>query len=295
MKQMKQLFFSLALLLPAGVYAQPHHEVGLMGGVSNYIGDLQEKVFPAQGYKPVGGIFYKYFMNPHLGVRFGISRTQITGADSLSEVLLKRQRNLRFSSNVTEVHGALELNMLPIEVHRMKVTPYAFAGLAVYYSNPFADGPNSEKVYLRPLGTEGQGLPEYPDRKEYNLVNVAFPIGGGLKFFIGKTFMITTELGFRYTTTDYLDDVSKSYVHLPTLEKYKGKLAVDMAYRGDESPYWDGSYYPDYKYQRGDSKSNDWYWFGSLGVAIYFEAFGNIAEYWQTKCPGSRKFNWGSR
>jgi len=283
------------MLFTVSAFAQPHHEFGMMGGVSNYIGDLQDKAFPAYGYKPMGGLFYKYFMNPHLGLRFGISRTQITGADSLSDNPLKRQRNLRFASNLTEVHGALELNLLPVEVNRFKFTPYVFGGLAVYYSNPFADGPNNEKVFLRPLSTEGQGLPEYPDRKEYNLVNVALPIGGGLKFFVGKTLMITTELGFRYTTSDYLDDVSKSYVNLPTLEQHKGKLAVDMAYRGYQNENWDGSYYPDYKYQRGDSKANDWYWFGGLTVAIYFEAFGNIAEYWQTKCPGSQKFKWGSR
>jgi hypothetical protein len=97
--------------------------------------------------------------------------------------------------------------------------------------------------------------------------------------------MITTELGFRYTTTDYLDDVSKSYVNMDTLFAYKGRQAVDLSYRGDETKNWDGHYYPNYKYQRGDSKANDWYWFGGISVAIYFRAFGNVKEYWQTHCP----------
>lgn len=282
---MKRFLLSLAFLLPLCTQAQQHHEIGLMAGVANYYGDLQDKVFPSYGYKPMGGIVYKYFMSPHVGLRFGATYSSLTAADSLSNIPVKKERNLRFATNIFEVHGGLELNLLPIDVDRMKVTPYIFGGISVFYFNPYTDGPNQERVYLRPLSTEGQGLPQYPDRKEYSLVNVAFPIGGGLKFFVGKTLMITTELGFRYTSTDYLDDVSKSYVNMDTLFAYKGRQAVDLSYRGDEVKSWDGSYYPNYKYQRGDSKANDWYWFGGVSVAIYFRAFGNVKEYWQTHCP----------
>lgn len=285
MIQMKRFLLSLAFLLPLCAQAQQHHEIGLMAGVSNYYGDLQNKMFPNYGYKPMGGIVYKYFMSPHVGLRFGATYTSLTAADSLSDIPVKKERNLRFATNLFEVHGGLELNLLPIDVDRMKVTPYIFGGVSVFYYNPYTDGPNQERVYLRPLSTEGQGLSQYPDRKEYSLVNAAFPFGGGLKFFVGKTLMITTELGFRYTTTDYLDDVSKSYVNMDTLFAYKGRQAVDLSYRGDETKSWDGHYYPNYKYQRGDSKANDWYWFGGISVAIYFRAFGNVKEYWQTHCP----------
>lgn len=282
---MKRFLLSLALLLPMCVQAQSHHEIGIMAGVSNYYGDLQDKVFADYGYKPMGGIIYKYFFNPHLGMRFGASYASITAADSLSSSQVKRDRNLRFGSSVFEVHGGLELNFLPIDIDRMKVTPYIFGGIGVFYFNPYTDGFNGEKVYLRPLSTEGQGLAQYPDRKEYSPVAVSFPFGGGMKFLIGKTLVVTTELGFRYTTTDYLDDVSKSYVNLDTLAAYRGKQAAQLSYRGDETRTWDGHYYPDYKYQRGDSKSNDWYWFGGVSVSIYFRAFGNVGQYIQTHCP----------
>ncbi len=262
-----------------------HHEIGIQVGVANYYGDLQDKVFPSDGYRPMAGIIYKYFVSPHVGIRFGVSHASITAADSLSTSQVKRERNLRFATGITEVHGGLELNLLPIAVDKMKVTPYIFGGIGLFYFNPYTDGPNNEKVYLRPLSTEGQGLAEYPDRKEYSRVNVAFPIGGGLKFFVGKTLMITTELGFRYTTTDYLDDVSKSYVDLNVLKQSKGQQSVDLSFRGDEVATWDGSYYPNYKYQRGDSKANDWYWYGGISVAIYFDAFGNVGKWWMTRCP----------
>jgi hypothetical protein len=119
----------------------------------------------------------------------------------------------------------------------------------------------------------------YPDRKQYSLVNIAFPFGGGMKFVIGKTLVITPELGFRYTNTDYLDDVSKSYVNLDTLKAYKGTLAKNMSYRGKDVNN------PNDGFQRGDIKSNDWYWFGNITVTVFFRAFGNPKEYIKTRCP----------
>lgn len=281
---MKRLLLCIFILSPLLSHAQAHHEIGLMAGVSNYYGDLQDEVFPSSGYKPMGGILYKYFANPHVGIRAGVAYTQIGAADSLSTIPVKRSRNLSFATSLLEGHAALELNMLPIDIHRVKVTPYVFGGISVFYYNPHTTNPNGDKVYLRPLSTEGQGLSQYPDRKEYSLVNVAFPVGGGLKFFIGKTLMVTTEIGFRYCATDYLDDVSKSYVQLDTLASFKGAQAADLSFRGDEVPGWDGNY-PQYKFQRGDSKANDWYWFGGVNVAIYLDAFGNVKDYIKTKCP----------
>ena len=274
----------MLLVLPLCSTAQRHHEIGLMVGTSNYYGDLQDKIFADHNYHPMVGIMYKYFFTPHLGIRFGASYTQLAAADSLSNVAVKKARNLSFNTDLVEVHGAMELNFLPIDVDRMKVSPYIFAGISVFYYNPYAYTADGTKIYLRPLSTEGQGLPQYPDRKQYHLVNAAFPVGGGMKFLVGKTLVITTELGFRYCATDYLDDVSKSYVNLDTLAATKGAIAAQLSFRGNELVNFDGKY-PDYKFQRGDSKNYDWYWFGGLGVNIYFDAFGNVKHYWQTHCP----------
>jgi hypothetical protein len=283
---MKRLIYSLILLssFPLSASAQMHHEIGLMAGVANYYGDLQTKSIPDYGFKPMGGIMYKYFMSPHVGLRFGASFAQLTAADSLSDIPVNKSRHLSFATNVFEIHGGLELNLLPIDVDRMKVTPYIFGGVAIFYSNPYTTANNGDKVFLRPLSTEGQGLSNYPDRKEYKLVNVAFPIGGGLKFLVGKTLMISTEVGLRYCATDYLDDVSRSYVNMDTLKVFRGAQAASLSYRGNEVAGWDGAY-PDFRHQRGDSKGNDWYYFAGLNVNIYFAAFGNVKEYLQTKCP----------
>lgn len=281
---MKRILFSLALIFPLCLQAQQHHEIGLSFGVANYFGDLQDKVFPSSGYKPVGGIVYKYFMSPHVGLRFGINYTNITAADSLSDIAANKSRNLSFATNILEGYVGLELNLLPIDIDRMKVTPYIFGGIAVFHFDPYALDPSGNKVFLRSLSTEGQGLAAYPDRKPYNTVQVSYPFGGGLKFFVGNVFIITPEIGFRYTNTDYLDDVSKSYVNLDTLAANRGKLAAQMSFRGNTAKGWDGNY-PDYRFQRGDSKTNDWYWFGTLTITVYFRTFGNVKDYLQGRCP----------
>lgn len=283
---MKRLLFSLLIIASFNFNAgaQLHHEVGLTAGVANYYGDLQTLSVPSYGFKPMGGLSYKFFMSPHVGIRLGASFAQLTAADSLSNIPVNRARNLSFATNMFEVHGGLEFNLLPIDIDRMKVTPYVFGGIALFYSNPYTTQQNGDKVFLRPLSTEGQGLAQYPDRKEYKLVNVAFPIGGGLKFLVGNTLVITTEVGLRYCATDYLDDVSRSYVNLDTLSGFRGAQAANLSFRGDENPNWEGNY-PNYKYQRGDSKQNDWYYYCGLNVSIYFSALGNIKEYMQTKCP----------
>jgi len=282
------LSVAVAALLPILAFAQPtnrpHHEVGLMAGVSNYFGDLQDEYDPSFGYHPVGGVLYKYFTHPRIGFRFGAAYTRLSAADSLSRIPVKRARNLNFATNLFEVHGGLEVNLLAVDFDRAKVSPYIFGGIALFYYNPWTRDSMGERVYLRPLSTEGQGLSQYPDRKEYNLVNVAFPIGGGLKFFVGNTLMITTELGLRYCATDYLDDVSRSYVNLDTLGAFRGAQAVQYSFREDERAGWEGNY-PNFGNQRGDSKANDWYWFGGISVSIYFDAFGNVSRYLQTRCP----------
>ncbi len=281
---MKRILFSLALLFSTHLYAQEHHELGVMGGVANYYGDLQPSLLPSYGYKPVAGIVYKYFMNPFIALRCGATYNSLTASDSRSSITEDRARNLSFSTNVYELHAALEINFLPVEVKKKKFSPYIFGGIAGFYFNPYAYDNSGNKVFLKPLGTEGEGLAMYPDRKQYSLVNMAFPFGGGLKFFMGKRMMLCLEMGYRYTNTDYLDDVSKSYVNLNVLQAEKGTLAAQMSYRGNTVSGWNGNY-PNYGVARGDNQANDWYWYGTISLSVFFHSSAYDADYINTKCP----------
>lgn len=282
---MKKILLSVLLGLPFATLAQKHHEIGLVGGVSGYRGDLSQAWLPhAKTVFPMGGIQYKFFTNPNFGFRFGLNVLQIGGADSLSASKADVARNLSFSNRLIELQGGVEFNLIPVDVHKYKFTPYVFAGVAAVYSNPYAYDREYKKVYLRDLGTEGQGLPMYPDRKPYSVMHASFPLGLGIKGFIGNTVMVTAEVGLRYVTSDYLDDVSRTYVNLDTLQLYKGAKSVEMSYRGDELAEWDHNF-PGDKVRRGDYQNNDWYWSANIGFTIYFEAFGNPLRWRGAKCP----------
>jgi hypothetical protein len=264
-----------------------HHEMGIFGGTANYYGDLKPDFFGDYSYTPVGGLQYKYFISPRTGFRFGANFAEITAADSLSRIQSMRERNLNFTTNLFELSAGLEMNLLKVDLDYFKFSPYAFGGMAVYYSNPFTNDLNDNKVYLRPLSTEGQGLPAYTDRRMYNLVNFAVPFGGGMKVLVGRKVMVTAELGARLALSDYLDDVSKSYVNMDTLYFYKGKQSVDLSWRNDEiygQTVNEQRDYPNYGYRRGDHKANDMYWFGGLGIAIYFDSFGNLWPSRYSRC-----------
>jgi hypothetical protein len=106
-------------------------------------------------------------------------------------------------------------------------------------------------------------LSGYPDRKPYSLTQPAIPFGGGIKYAINDNLRLGLELGFRKLFTDYLDDVSTTYVNPADLLAAKGQLAVDMSYRGDELPGGNPNY-PAKGSQRGGAKKQDWYYFFGL-------------------------------
>lgn len=283
---MKKLLFSAIIALPLMATAQKHHEIGLSAGVSTFFGDVQPNLIPEDNklMRPSFGVLYKYYPSPHVGFRFAANYINLMGADSLSQNKTYQRRNLSFRNNMAEVYGAIELNLLPVGPDQAKFSPFIFAGVGAFYTNPYSFDKDGKKVFLRDLSTEGQGVPGYPDRKLYPVISAAFPIGAGFKFLIGRKVMLTAEACARYTSTDYIDDVSKTYINLDTLNKYKGTEAVYFSYRGNQNYKWDGNY-PNNSFQRGDFKGNDWYWTAGITATIYFDAIGNVREYIQTKCP----------
>ncbi len=120
-----------------------------------------------------------------------------------------RERNLNFHSPIIEVSLVANYSFFDLQIN--KVTPYIFGGIALFGFNPYTFDTTGSKVYLRNLGTEGQGLNIYPDRKPYSLGQVAIPFGGGIRFRVTDNVYLGYEIGLRKVFTDYLDDVSTTY------------------------------------------------------------------------------------
>jgi hypothetical protein len=247
----------LALLMTSSLVAQIH--VGIFGGAAAYNGDLTEKIFPKKVTNGAIGITLNYELNEHIMLRGGFTYAIVGGADRFSDKPDNVMRNLAFETRLFEFSAVGEYNLLDIELTRY--TPYAFAGLAVFKFDPYAYDLNKNQVFLKPLSTEGQGIPGYI--KEYKLTQLAIPVGIGVKFAITDNLRIGLEGGLRKTFTDYLDDVSGNFIAEADLLAARGQLAVDMAYREDEVPGGDIAY-PVKGQQRGSPKAKDYYYFTGL-------------------------------
>ena len=248
------------VLITLAVSAQRFH-AGIFGGLSAYNGDLTEKIYPSKVTNGAIGITGNYELTDNIMLRGGFTYSIVGGADRFNKDPELTKRNLAFETAITEFSLLGEYYLLNLYDHRF--TPYAFAGLAVYHFNPYAFNGTTQKIFLKPLSTEGQGLAGYPDRKPYGLTQLAIPFGGGVKFAITDNLHLGLELGIRKLFTDYLDDVSTSYADPNDLLAAKGQLAVDMSYRGDEVPNGDPAY-PVKNYQRGGADQKDFYYFTGL-------------------------------
>lgn len=248
----------ILLLLSLAVSAQRIH-VGVFAGLSAYNGDLTEKIFPKKMINGAIGITGNYELTDQFMIRAGLTYSVIGAADRYNSDSGLINRNLSFETSIYEFSGMIEyyLNNL----YERRFSPYAFVGLAAFHFDPYTIY-NGNKVHLQPLSTEGQGLPGYNDRKPYSLFQMAIPFGAGAKYAITENIHIGLEISFRKLFTDYLDDVSKTYVDPADLLTAKGQLAVDVSYRGDEvggSPV-----YPAKNTQRGSSDNKDIYYFAGI-------------------------------
>lgn len=256
MKKIPLVF--IFVLLTQIVFSQRFH-IGVFGGLAAYNGDLTDKIFPKKVTNGAIGITGNYELTDNIMLRGGFTYSVVGGADRFSKDAELRARNLAFETSISEFSVVGEYYLLNLYDNR--ISPYAFAGLALYHFNPYAFNGTTDKIYLKPLSTEGQGLAGYPDRKAYSLTQAAIPFGGGVKFAINDNLHLGLEIGFRKLFTDYLDDVSTTYVDAADLLAARGQLAVDMAYRGDDVG---NPIYPAKGAGRGGSDHNDSYYFTGL-------------------------------
>lgn len=271
-------------------------DVGLFGGGSYYLGDINPDLHFVGTQAAYGG-FFRYNYRDRWGFRLGASQGKLKADDSdFSDVqtiqaynsgeinindpsaiyFVTANRGLNFETDITEIHLIAELHFFPFFVgsKRNTWTPYIFAGGAMYLYNPrpIGGGPN-----LRDLGTEGQGL---AGREEpYGATAFAIPFGIGFKFSINKRLGFGFEWGMRKTFNDYLDDISSTYYQdLYGFNPDEGVYYTPNPENPDEIislPITDEVYYSDPTFshkkgeKRGDQYNKDWYAF--FGVSLTFK------------------------
>ena len=275
----KIVFLFITAFTTIGSFAQL--QVGVFGGVSNYLGDITDKLYQNPG--AAVGLTVGYQISSRTNLRAGFTYGKIMGADSLSSQEDLRLRNLNFQSSITELSLVAEFTTFDMDLKRW--SPYAFGGLAVFHFNPYTYDRQGNKTFLQPLSTEGQGLPSYQS-KPYSLTQLALPFGAGIKYNFTDHFRIGLEVGLRKLFTDYLDDLSTVYADPNDLIAARGQEAVDLSYRGDELPGGDLNY-PVKGMTRGSSKYKDYYYFSGIHLVYLFGS--NNQPLYQSK-TGKKKY-----
>ena len=279
------LVFSTCLgILPGESKAQPQYavrqegEFGIAAGAGHYFGDLNTR---AQLNRPkvAGSIFFRKNFGNYVALRIGASFARLGYSDRFNkhnEYMFRR--NLSFNSNVWELALQGDFNFfrfMPGEPG-YSFTPYITLGAGVFSYDPFAYL-RGEKVFLRPLGTEGQGLAAYPERKPYSSMGICFPIGAGIKYSLNERVNIGFEILHRVTNTDYLDDVSTTFIDA-SLFPTNPDGSPSNAFLLHDRSYEIGEPIGIPNRQRGNSKQKDQY-----VTAMFFVSF-NLQSY---KCPTS--------
>ena len=245
--------------------------VSVHGGSMYYQGDLAPQPI-SLSFGPsniaygtsVGTEFFDW-----LGVSSRILRGSISGDDAYARDNTRKIRNLSFTSPITEVSllTNFKINHFLKGLNKYKIRIYTTAGAGVAFFDPKAYY-NNALVRLQPLGTEGQYLPN-SGKKPYSLNTVTRVLGGTIEFDIAKKVSLGFEITTHRTYTDYLDDVSGSYVNYQEFIDAGQPLAAALSNRSGEylgsSPVsvTTGTL-------RGNSTKKDWFTYFGMHVKYSF-------------------------
>jgi hypothetical protein len=213
----------------------------------------------------------RYRLKPRLYVNTIFTYGKLSGRDNLTKEFFRNYRNLNFKTDIYELSINGEYAIIREQLgHRYRLmgvrgrrgydySLYFFGGIGVFHFDPKGKY-NGEWHRLKPLSTEGQGF--YKDRKEYSLTQICIPVGFGMKYAFNRKLSIGYRYGIRKTFTDYIDDVSTTYIEPQLLLDNKGELSVIMADRSNG----DFPYITKQGEQRGDPTDKDSYMFFEFSI-----------------------------
>lgn len=177
----------LFLLFHVLLFSQSH-ELGIMAGGSNFIGDVGKTQYIAPNSTAFGFV-YRLNRSPRHSYRFSIARYNLKGNDSDSNSTRRRLRGLEFNNNVSEVSLGIEYSFWDFNLHEsgFKSTPYIHTGIGVINYDKL--GVDTNNVI------SGNGIS----------TTAVLPISLGYKTRIADKLILTFEVSAKYTYSDNLD------------------------------------------------------------------------------------------
>lgn len=173
-------------------------------GPTQYFGELYSLWKYNEGIQPDwnANIAIRRTMGTYIRLRGDFTYYQISGQDPPADPRSLRQpRNLHFRARNWEAAGIAEFHIKPVKVYNITrnfFNLYGFAGVGVSSNNPKAEL-NGTWIDLRPLQLENN---------PYEKHIIVFPTGIGMKYKLNVYTDLTVEMNYRWTLTDYMDDIS---------------------------------------------------------------------------------------
>ena len=277
---MRKLLAALIICLPATLFSQDavvqEGEFGIGLGAGHYFGDLNTRA-KLNRPKLAAGVFFRKNFGNYIALRISGTYAKLGYSDVYNtHNEFMQRRNLSFNTNIWELGLQGDFNFyrfMPGDPD-FKWTPYVTLGVSVFNYDPYAYL-GGDKHFLRPLGTEGQGLDSIPGNQPYSSMALAVPFGVGIKYSINERINVGFEIVHRFTRTDYLDDVSKTYAD-KALFPANPDGSPSPAYLLSDRSYETGVPIGTKGRQRGNSQNKD-----QFATAMFYISF-NLQSY---KCP----------
>lgn len=175
-----------------------HAEIGLIGGSSYYIGEINPSKHLINEFNPALGVFYRKNLNKRYALRGGVNVAKLSASDDITASDLSEFRQLSFSGTLLEGYGILEFNFLPYQINNYKsypYTPYVFIGAAIFRVSSTIEN-------------DGMFFIEEPNSA---VISYSMPFGLGFKFDLSSNLGMGIEWGIRKTWTDQIDGLAESY------------------------------------------------------------------------------------
>ncbi|MCF8373268.1 MAG: DUF6089 family protein [Bacteroidales bacterium] len=210
----KTIIIILALVFSLSILGQRKGDLGVFGGTSYYLGEINPTIQFLEAL-PAAGIFYRHTYDLRWSIRGSAYYGKLTGHDRFSPFDFNQRRNHSFTLEIVDFAAAAEFNFLPYVTTSIKYNfaPYITAGLS----------------YMLSLDENVAGT-------------MAVPFGIGFKVNVTERLSAGCEWVWRVSFSDELDGLGdypsdplqEEFLSDQTAQKYRQKSLI---YRNDKYAY----------------------------------------------------------
>jgi len=176
-----------------------HVEIGVFGGASYYLGELNPGKPFLNKPRPVIGVLYRKNWSKRYSLRLSANYGNLAAEDKINNTEWSSFRELSFSSSIIEASGLLEFNFLPYQINNYNTfpfTPFVFIGVAAFRVSPTVKNTSTNT-----------------EINEKAIIAPSVPFGVGFKFNFVRNLGLAIEWGVRKTFTDEVDGLSPTYIN----------------------------------------------------------------------------------